>query len=181
MPLSPPNVARQRLHVRSVRYEGFQRDDGLFDIEASIVDVKDHDYALLSGPRRAGDPIHDMRARVTIDRDFVVRAIEVTTDGMPYQGACDESNPAYSVLVGANLLKGFRRTLQDTVGGVAGCTHVTELLAGLPTAAVQTFASLRRGADLGPQQPYELDRCHALQTNGDTVRRYYPKWYRGAA
>ena len=66
------------------------------------------------------------------------------------------------------------------MGGVRGCTHVTELLGSLPTAAVQTFAGLRR-EDEGTHKPFQLDHCHALESTTDTVRRYYPKWYRGAA
>ena len=57
---------------------------------------------------------------------------------------------------------------------------MTELLGYLPTAAVQTFAGLRR-EDEGDGKPFQLDRCHALETTTETVRRYYPKWYRGAA
>ena len=64
------------------------------------------------------------------------------------------------------------------MGGVHGCTHVTELLGSLPTAAVQTFAGLRREND-GDAKPFQLDRCHALETTTDTVRRYYAKWHRG--
>jgi hypothetical protein len=64
---------------------------------------------------------------------------------------------------------------------VRGCTHITELLGYLPTAAVQTFAGLRKREDEGDAKPFQLDRCHALDTRGDAVRRYYPKWYRGAA
>jgi hypothetical protein len=45
---------------------------------------------------------------------------------------------------------------------------------------VQTFAGLRR-EDSGEGKPFQLDHCHALATTTDTVRRYYPKWYRGAA
>ena len=89
MPLSNPTPARTRLHVRRVSFECFQRSDGLFDIDAHLTDVKDHDYALLTGLRRAGDAVHDMWARVTVGRDYVVRAIEVRTDEMPYPGACD--------------------------------------------------------------------------------------------
>jgi hypothetical protein len=54
------------------------------------------------------------------------------------------------------------------------------MLSYLPTAAVQTFAGLTR-EDAGERKPFQLDRCHALETSSDTVRRYYPKWYRGAA
>ena len=171
-------MSRERLHGRAIAYDGYRRADGLFDIECHIVDVKDHDYELLTGVRRAGVPIHDMWVRVTIDGDFVIRAIEAVTDSMPYPGACDRIGPVYEKLVGANLVIGFRKHLHDVMGGVRGCTHITEMLSYLPTAAVQTFAGLQR-EDEGDQKPFQLDRCHALETTTETVRRYYPKWYRG--
>jgi hypothetical protein len=176
MPLPPP-APRRRLHDRRVRYEGYVRDDGLFDIDASIVDVKDHDCPLLSGIRPAGEPVHDMWVRVTIDRQFAIRAIETSTDAMPYPGGCDDIDAAYRKLVGACLVKNFRQTLQEAVGSVRGCTHITELLAYLPTAAVQTFAGLQIEDD-GIHRPFQLDRCHALESSSDVVRRFYPKWYR---
>ena len=181
MPLTAPVQFRQCLHSRRVTYEGFQRSDGLFDIEGRLTDVKDHDTTLLSGVRAAGDAIHDMSVRVTIDRDFTIREIEAQTDRMPYPGGCDVIGPQYRALVGANLLNGFRKRLHDTMGHVRGCTHITEMLSALPTAAVQTFAGLRAREDEGSAKPFQLDRCHALETTSDTVRRYYPRWYRGAA
>jgi hypothetical protein len=180
MPLSPP-APRKRLHTRDVRYEGYLRDDGLLDIEARLVDVKDHDITLLSGVRERGDPVHDMWARVTIDREFVIHALEAGTAAIPYPGGCDRIPEAYRKLVGANLLHGFRKLLHDAAGSVRGCTHLTELLGNLPTAAVQTFAGLKQREDEGEHKPFQLDRCHALDSRGDIVRRYYPKWYRGAA
>lgn len=181
MPLSSTAVDRSRLHVRAVTYEGYRRSDELFDIEGHLTDVKDHDYSLLTGVRRAGDPVHDMWIRLTIDREYLIRAIEVRTDEMPYPGACDRITPAYDKLIGASLLHGFRRTLQETMGGVQGCSHLTELLSHAPTAAIQMFAGLRREIEEGGGRPFQLDRCHALETTTDTVRRYYPRWYRGAA
>ena len=179
MPLSPATASRRRLHLRQVRYEGFERPDGLFDIEGYLTDTKDQDIMLLSGLRPAGEPVHEMQVRVTIDREFNVHAIEAHTDRMPYPGHCDQIHPGYEQLVGSNLVKGFRKRLHDLMGGLRGCTHVTELLGYLPTAAVQTFSSLRKREDQGPDKPFQLDRCHALDTTGETVRRYYPKWHRG--
>ncbi len=109
----------------------------------TCVDAKDHDFELLTGVRPAGEPVHDMWVRVTIDRNSIVHAIEVRTDGMPYPGACDRIEPAYAKLVGANLVRAFASACTTTMGGMHGCTHVTELLGSLPTAAVQTFAGLR--------------------------------------
>jgi len=180
MPLPTPST-RTRLHTRRVSYEGFRRDDGLFDLEGHLTDVKDHDYALLTGLRPAGVPVHDMWVRVTVGSDYIIQSIEVRTDGMPYEGACDRIEAAYGKLVGASLLHGFRKTLYDAMGGVRGCSHVTELLAHAPTAAIQMFAGLRREIEPGGDKPFQLDRCHALETTTDTVRRYYPQWYRGVA
>jgi DUF2889 family protein len=180
MPLPPSTVPRQRLHLRSITYEGYRRDDGLFDIEAHLLDAKDHDFELLTGVRPAREAMHDMWARVTIDRNFNVHAIDVRTEAMPYPDACDRIEPAYARLVGANLAHGFRKRLHDDMGGVRGCTHLTELLGSLPTAAMQTFAGLLEREDKVEGKPFQLDRCHALETSTDTVRRYYPKWYRTA-
>lgn len=179
MPL-PPAPARKRLHTRHVRYEGYLRDDGLFDLEARLVDAKDDDYVLLSGVRRAGEPVHEMVARVTIDRAGVIQALEAGSERVPYEGYCERYGEVYRRLVGLSLFDNFRIRLFDAVGRTKGCTHLTEMLAGLPTAAIQTFAGLQR-EDAGDRKPYQLDRCHALRSEAEAVRRYYPKWYRTSA
>ncbi len=178
MPLPEPSASRQRIHLRSIMLEGWKRADGLWDIEARLTDCKDHDYPLASGMRRRGDPVHDMWVRVTIDRGFNVLGAAVSSDAVPYPGGCDTIAPAYRQLVGLNLSRGFRRTVGEMFEGVRGCAHVTELLLSLPTAAIQTFASEVRETDDSAGKPFQLDRCHALETSSETVRRYYPRWYR---
>ncbi len=117
MPFPPSEVPRKRLHTRRVTYEGWQREDGLFDIEARLVDVKDHDYALASGVRPRGAPIHEMSVRVTIGSDFVVRALEAAADAVPYADGCELIAPAYAQLVGLNLMDGYRAALYERMGG----------------------------------------------------------------
>jgi hypothetical protein len=179
MPLPPPNE-REPLHTRSIVCEGYRRADGLFDIEARLVDSKPRPYALLSGVRSPGEPVHDMWIRFTIDRQYRVVDVAASMDAVPYPGGCDTIAPDYRALVGANLVEGFRKAVHERLGGVRGCSHLSELAALLPTAAIQTFAGLKREND-GDGKPFQLDRCHALETRTETVRRYYPAWYRGAA
>jgi hypothetical protein len=109
MPLPVPQVERELTHTRRVRYEGYKRADGLWDIEAHLVDTKNHDYRLKTGVRRAGQPIHDMWLRLTIDRSFTVLEASACTDAVPYPGGCETIAPAYRKLVGLNLLRGFRK------------------------------------------------------------------------
>jgi hypothetical protein len=128
--------------------------------------------------RRAGQPIHDMWVRVTIDRRFNIVAASACSDAVPYPGGCETIGPSYAKLVGLNLLKGFRRNVHELLGSVRGCTHITEMLGGLPTAAIQSFAGdVPEEADDG-RKPFQLDQCHALETTTETVRQWYPKWYR---
>ena len=179
MPLPEPLPNRSRLHVRKTVFEGWRRDDGLVDIEARMTDVKDHDAALQSGMRPMGEPIHDMWVRVTMDRKFNVVDIAVSSDAVPYPGGCETIAPAYSQLIGLNLVKGFRREVTARLGSVHGCSHLTELIFGLPTAAIQTFVSLKKEIDVpSDKKPFQLESCHALETSSATVRRYYPRWFR---
>lgn len=181
MPLSDPSRPRQRVHVRRIEIEGFRRDDGLLEMEAVLTDVKDIDYPIASGVRAAGDPVHAMRVRIVIDASFTIVEAEACSDWVPYPGQCDTIGPAYGRLVGLSLVRGFRRTVGEMFADVRGCSHITELLLSLPTAAIQTFATFRRDNEDNGEKPFQLDRCHALETSAEAVRRYYPRWYRKPA
>lgn len=174
---------RKLLHRRAIDVQVYAREDGLFDVEAALTDTKTRDIALASGPRRAGEPIHDMRLTLLVDRELNIVAASSVTHWMPYPGACDDHGNAYARLAGLNLLKGFRLGVKERLSGTRGCTHLTELCQVLPTAVIQAFAGLvidTREGDASGQPPFQLDRCHALRNDGPVVQTHYPRWYRGA-
>ena len=179
MPLPVSEVERELTHTRRVRYEGYKRRDGLFDIEAHLSDAKNHDYHLMTGIRRAGQPIHDMWLRITIDRSFTILDAVATLEAVPYPGGCETIAPAYKKLIGLNLIRNFRKKTKEQLGSVQGCTHLTEMLAGLPTAAIQTFAGEMKEEREDGSKPFQIDQCHSLESTSETVRKWYPKWYRG--
>ncbi len=180
MPLPAPaaSVTREALHTRSITIEAYRRSDGLMEIEARLTDVKAHDFPLASGLRPAGEAVHDMWVRITINRAYDILEAVSQTDGMPYAGQCDSINPAYAALAGLNLKRGFRKAVLERFGEVRGCTHLTELIGLLPTAAIQAYAGERRENSNNGGKPFQLDRCHALDTRGPAVAQYYPKWHR---
>lgn len=180
MPLSAASTHRIHKHTRNVRFEGYARADGLWDIEAHLTDVKPDDYELAPGIRPAGSPVHDMWVRITIDRRMNVVGAEACTDAMPYPPYCAAAAPDYAALVGLNLMRGFRKALYERFGGVSGCTHLTEVLSQFPSAAIQVLASEQRDNHDDGSKPFQLDRCHALDTGGLAVRQYYPRWQRAA-
>ena len=177
MPLPPATAPRTRKHRRSVVFTGFRRDDGLWDIEGHLTDVKDQDIEICGDIRRSGEPIHDFSVRVTIDRKMNVVDFAASAEHVPYTGICERIIPDYRQVIGLNLFKGFLKSVKTLFGDTRGCAHISELLMGIPTAAFQTFAGDVKPSKYDKKPPH-LEHCHALAADSEIVRRYYPRWYR---
>ncbi|MFO1233490.1 DUF2889 family protein [Acidovorax temperans] len=181
MPLSAP-VPRKTSHIRRVTYQGYEREDGLWDMEAELHDSKAHDMPSFrhQGVRLAGDPIHHMWLRVTIDRKLVVHAIEAAMDAHPLQD-CPQARPALQGMVGACMARGWRQAIAQHMGGVASCTHLRELLFNMATAAFQTLPAAFGGGD-PDTPPRHLGQCTGWDFEGNGVKEYFPQFYgRGEA
>ena len=181
MPLSAP-VPRKTSHIRRVTYQGYEREDGLWDMEAELHDSKAHDMPSFrhQGVRLAGDPIHHMWLRVTIDRQLVVHAIEAAMDAHPLQD-CPQARPALQGMVGACMARGWRQAIAQHMGGVASCTHLREVLFNLATAAFQTLPAAFGGGD-PDTPPRHLGQCTGWDFEGNGVKEYFPQFYgRGEA
>ncbi len=201
MPLSPP-VGRQLLHTRRVTCQGFFRDDGLWDVEGRITDTKTYEHANeWRGPLKAGEFVHDMSIRLTLDHTFKIVDVEAVTDKSPYR-ICGEVAPDFKKLIGVRIGAGFHREVRARLGGVHGCTHIVELLGPVATTAFQTVSSskarelnrehriktgslpasarteVKRPAT-PPRKPYVIDTCHAWASDGEVVKRWAPQFYTG--
>lgn len=180
MPLSPPQP-RKHIHTRAVTCCGYQRDDGLWDIEGEIVDTKTYSFANKDRVRiAAGEPIHHMRVRLTVDHDLVVRKAEATTEAGPFN-MCGDIAPTYGALEGLAIAPGWRKEVLKRLGGVNGCTHITDLLIGpLAVTAYQTVVPARRHlrADAAAKKrPPLIDSCHALARTSPVIKRDWPEFY----
>lgn len=181
--------ARRHVHTRSIRIDAYARADGLWDLEAHLTDTKSKDFTLATGVRGVGDPVHEMRLAVTIDTHLNIVAASASSPWVPYPGYCDAIGPDYGKLVGLNLAHDFRRHVRERLGGIKGCTHLTELAWVLPSAAVQAFANeVYQTRDKShpdhhtdARKPFQLDRCHALRSDSAAVATFYPRWYREKA
>jgi len=182
MPLSQSTTQRTLKHTRAITVEAFVRDDGLWDFDARITDHKPRDIQLASGIRPQGQALHDLSLRVTVDLQLNIVDVGACSDAVPYPGYCEAIGPDYKKLIGLNLMKQFRHGVRERMAGIKGCTHLSELAQILPTAAIQAFAGdvfdTRDAASnsTDSQQPFQLDRCHALRLNGPAVVQYYPRW-----
>jgi len=182
MPLSTPIPRRALRHTRAIDVQAYQRDDGLWDIDAHITDRKTADTVMATGVLPAGLPLHDLYLRLTIDSAMSIVDAESASDAYPYPGACNTVGSAYKSLIGLNLCKGFWLGVKQRLGDNIACTHLTELAQVLPTAAIQAMGGdlLRTGDGEDTLQsaraPFQIDKCHALRADGHVVAQFYPRW-----
>jgi Protein of unknown function (DUF2889) len=176
LPLPAP-APRQPAHTRQVTYTGYRREDGLWDIEATLLDTKPTPFSV-PGERNWAphEPIHQMSIRLTVDTELVVQALQASMDNIPHAD-CPQALPPMDALIGARLGTGWRRAIEEKLGGVTGCAHVRELLFNMATAAFQTVAGSFESND--PQvKPAHLDRCVSWRTDSDLVSRRYPMFFK---
>ncbi len=197
MPLSPP-AAREPLHTRAITITGYQRTDGNFDIEAALTDTKTYSFPNDNrGTIEAGEPLHGMFLRLTVDAAMRVLAAEAATDYAPY-AICPGAAPNFARLEGLTIGAGFIKAANQAVGGTLGCTHLRELLQQMATTAYQTIKPARAKQEVDREQaqpngealdarisrhfggaPKIVDTCLAYASDGAIVRERWPHLYTG--
>ena len=181
MPLSAP-VAREHLHTRTYDFRGYKREDGLWDIEGRIVDTKTYGFPNRHrGEVGAGEPVHDMSVRLTLDDSFTVIDIEATTDSSPFD-ICPQATPNFKIIKGEQIKKGWHQRLKDLLGNTHGCTHIVEMIGSMGTGAFQPMYHARSDAKhekAGTKRPGILDTCYALSSERSVVKEHWPAFYTG--
>lgn len=181
---------RKKIHTRDICCEAFQRDDGLWDIEGHISDVKTYSFANRDrgGQIVAGEPLHGMSLRLTIDESYLIHKSEAVTDYAPFN-VCPEIASNYAKLAGLKIGAGWRKEVHRRVGGVDGCTHLTDLLGPMATTAMQAMSSINRPdkhadktvedpAIKAAKQAKIINRCYALSESGVIAKEFFPENYK---
>ena len=192
MPLSSP-VNRQLLHARNITCLGFYRDDGLWEIEGRLTDRKDYSFENENrGQVDAGEPVHDMWLRLTLNDNLLITNVEASTDASPYT-ICPDITKNFSRLKGITIGPGWRKAIKNKVGGIHGCTHLVELLGPIATTAYQTifsekaqilkkakFSESKTKMVAGEERnkPRLLNTCHAFNESSSVVKKRWPNFYK---
>ncbi|MDH5356213.1 MAG: DUF2889 domain-containing protein [Gammaproteobacteria bacterium] len=189
MPLSKPSM-RQLAHTRVVTCHGYKRDDNLWDIEGRIVDTKPYGFANRDrgGWIEAGEALHDISIRLTIDNELNVVDTEAVIDASPYN-YCKCVTSVAKQLIGLQIAPGWTNKSKAAMGKNRGCTHLTELLGPIATTAIQTLVSERMKQEKAAKEsPVEdrnglkspfIDTCHSLSADSPVVQLHWPDQYQG--
>jgi len=179
------SVARRPMHLRRIEMRAYARDDGLWDVEAHLRDEKPFAYVDPGrGEQKAGDAVHDIRVRLTLDDNRVIRDVAVEMGSMPF-GTCYEIRDSLRPLVGERVGPGWRQVLKK-IPRNATCSHVREVLVPMATVVTQGL-SFGRDPDgkvaVAPDPtlatpPFFVDDCHSWRAEGPVVAHFYPQFSR---
>ena len=133
MPLPPP-TSRRDIHRRVIDMQAYAREDGLYDVEAHLVDTKPFLFESLGRPLPVppGQALHDLWVRLTVDGDFVVRDICAASDNHPLrrlQGGRDHlarpdrGTPRPRLVGSRQAAFAWRRQLHAPDGGADSTRH----------------------------------------------------------
>lgn len=188
MPLSDVEVGREPIHTRAIECKSYRRDDGLWDIEGHLTDIKAYPFInSFRGEVLPGEPLHDMWIRLTVDRHFIVQNVEVTTDAGPYE-LCPAILPSFQKLKGLKIGAGWNRKVRENLGGALGCAHLVDMLKPIATVAFHTVrfsdSSPANSADAAERETAKPPRppvntCHVWASDGELIRTEHPDFYTG--
>lgn len=182
----PDAAPRRLLHTRQVTTDGFLRDDGLWDLEGELRDTKTYTSGSSGGTlRQPGEPIHHMRVRLTLDDDMRVHAAVAVMVNTPFE-ECQPAALTLEGLVGARIGIGWRHSVNQAMGGIAGCTHIRELLMAMATVAFQTIGPYRRQERMqkgevtqhypDDKPAHQMGQCMAWDFKGAVIARVAPQF-----
>lgn len=178
----PKPAPRKPLHTRSVQCKGYVREDGLYDIEGTLIDVKSIPFHNMDRGRvEPGEPIHEMWIRLTVDIDLNVVDVEARSVWAPYS-ICGDITPNFKRLKGLTIKQGWNQKTRELVGGTQGCTHLVELLGPVATTAFQTIHDDRAKRDRregNNEKPALIGSCHAYAPDSPVVAMRHPEHYTG--
>jgi hypothetical protein len=185
----PAPVPRRPVHTRRTSFEGFLRDDGLWDLDCTLSDTKsDAIHMRERGVLPAGEPIHLLRVRLTVDDSFTIRAVETAAIDTPFDECLVPAGAPMQKLVGLTMGPGWRKAIEGAIGGVGGCTHLRELVFNAATAAFQMIPHYRateggRKDDMAAldagKPPFYMGKCMTWSFEGPVVQRLAPQFHRG--
>lgn len=182
----PTPVARIPVHTRRIAFEGFLREDGLWDIDCELSDTKAEDIQMRErGLLPAGAPLHLLRVRLTVDDGFTIRDVQTTAAAVPFDECHGAAGEPMRKLIGLTMGPGWRKAIEGAIGGVGGCTHLRELVFNAATAAFQMIPHYRaahggRKEDTSSdgKPPFYMGQCMTWAFDGPVVQRLAPQFHR---
>ena len=183
--INEANGGRRRMHKRTIECDGYLRDDGLWEVEARLIDTKPFAQSdRYRGEMKPGEPVHDIALRLAVDNRMTIVEAATIMRSTPFP-TCVEVESILQRLIGERVGKGWRELVRRKIGRLKTCTHLSELLGPAVTTLFQTMsygrrpdgrASLDHQRSTASEPPFFIGGCHSWRTDGPVVAEMFPQF-----
>lgn len=136
---------RQLVHGRQLVCRAYWRQDGCWDIEGRLADLKTRDVRLAGGVEvAAGEPYRALALAVTVDAALVIQEARIAAETKAAgPAAASRAASACATLWGSCIDARAAAATAERFTRAAECSHLAELLAAVIATARETVATLR--------------------------------------
>ncbi len=170
---------RKLIHQRRIHPSAYLREDSLWDIEARLTDTKAYPFPTLQrGLLPVGEWVHDIWLRLTLDVNLVIQNAEASLQVTPFN-RCPTIQNNVSRLIGLKIESGWTQKAKERIGGVAGCSHLMELLRPMATTAIQAIYPYLTFDQDGkfPMTSGLINSCYGFAEDGEVVEVLAPEQF----
>jgi hypothetical protein len=177
------DIQKEKIHTRNIIADGFRRNDGLYELEASISDCKHYEFHNdYIGKVKPGQFFHNMKIQMVLDASLTIIDIKAETLASPFE-MCPKITSNYKKLKGIKIDFGWPRSVRNIVGKTKGCTHITELLLYIGTVAIQTIYGDKQN-HVSKKSKFGkglINSCHAWAESSPVTKKYFPEYWLAAS
>ena len=166
----------ERVHTRSIRIETFAVDDDRVIVEGTLEDTRAGVINTISGLRREPGMAHGMVVRFLVGGMPVkILDVEVEMRQVPLE-ECPQAASSVKRLIGMHIVYGYSKAVKEHLGGAKGCTHLTNLILSMGSAAIQGMAALRGREPIPPDArammiQYVKNSCMVWREGGPQIQK----------
>lgn len=173
---------RVLLHTRRLQYQCYRRNDGLWEIQGEMRDVRSYDTTISEkGILPAGASLHHMLITLVVDEELTVQDVVSRMETAPFS-VCREAEDSLKTMIGVRMGYGWRHNINERIGGTRSCTYLRELPINMATAALQavpTWKAQQRKGEALPDvdRPHYLNQCRSWRIDGPVVQKHLARLY----
>lgn len=170
---------KTHIHKRNISVDTFETGDGTIMVEGKLKDDRLLPSFLYS-TGKVSEPgvIHDIVVRLTVSLPrLLIEKAEADMRHVPSE-VCREVITSVEKLVGLEIKHGFTQKVIDSMGGIQGCIHMSNLILAMGSAAVQgqwAYYSRKRDKPLMKVPKFDpsllINSCWLWREDGDYIKR----------
>jgi hypothetical protein len=133
---------RQLVHGRQIACRAYRREDGCWEIEGRLRDVRTHAVRLPEGAVPAGEPYRELALTLIVDDALTIRAARIDA-ATPAPEVRARLSAACRAVISWQISPGFADDTKAFFARAADCAHLAELFAALVATGRETIPTPR--------------------------------------